>query len=620
MPYLVRTSGPDKGMSWPIQATPIQIGRSTSADIIVSDSAVSRRHCEISLVAGKPLLVDLGSSNRTLLNGEPISKSELRAGDELAVGPAVFLVINPDIAEEGFNPGDSGMTHTMTISPSEGLLLRDEQVASQTSGRPKTVNDLAELYNIGRQISQASTIEDLLAILVRRLKSRFNPAALWIGRYHSADKDLHCYNLPDGGANGAATAPINAMKGALEEEQAKLVRGARTPNDHEIGYPVLVAPLVVSGGPIGALALALEKSALPLDDGDLEFLFALAHQAAPFFVTVEREQKLTRDVERLRAQTGESSTLIGISDMMKALRQQVREAAETDLNVLILGETGTGKELAARMIHDFSARANEPFVVLNCAAIPHELMESELFGHMKGAFTGAHQDKMGRFEQANGGTLFLDEIGDLSPQHQAGVLRAIEQGTFHRVGSERESKVNVRVVAATNRDLNAMMRDETYRSDLYHRLNGFEIKMPALRDRIEDIPELARHFLALGRERAKRPLEGFTNEAFDHLQKYSWPGNVRELKSVVDRAIALCKENKIRSADLVIAPPPGGGAAPAASAAPAAYSPRTLAEVEKDHIAATLQVCGGNVREAAKILGIGRSTLYNKIAEYQIKN
>ncbi len=617
MPYLVRTSGPDKGMSWPVQATPIQIGRSTSADIVVSDSAVSRRHCEISLIGGKPTLVDLGSSNRTLVNGEPTSKCELRAGDELAVGPAVFLMINPDATEEGFNPGDSGMTHTMTISPSAGLLLRDEKEAGQAAGRPKTVNDLAELYNIGRQISQASTIDDLLAILVRRLRARFKPATLWVGRYHSADQDLYCYNLPDAGVDGASTAPINAMKGALAEEQAKLVRGARTSSDHEIGYPVLVAPLVVSGGPIGALALALEKTSLPLDDGDLEFLFALAHQAAPFFVTVEREQKLTRDVERLRAQTGESSTLIGISEAMKSLRKQVREAAETDLNALILGETGTGKELAARMIHDFSARANEPFVVLNCAAIPHELMESELFGHVKGAFTGAHQDKTGRFEQANGGTLFLDEIGDLSPQHQAGVLRAIEQGTFHRVGSEHESRVNVRVVAATNRDLTAMMRDDTYRSDLYHRLNGFEIKMPALRDRKEDIPELARHFLTLGRERAKRPLEGFTNEAFDHLQKFSWPGNVRELKSVVDRAIALCKEKKIRAADLVVTPQLD---APA-SAAPgsAAYTPRTLSEVEKQHIADTLAECGGNVRDAAKILGIGRSTLYNKIAEYQIK-
>jgi two-component system, NtrC family, response regulator HydG len=616
MPYLVRTSGPEKGMSWPIQATPIQIGRSTSADIIVSDSAVSRRHCEVSLIAGRPTLVDLGSSNRTLVNGEPTTKCELRSGDEMAVGPAVFLVIDPEMPGEDARLSDSGMTHTMTISPSEGLMLRDEQVAGQTAGRPKTVNDLAELYNIGRQISQASTLDDLLAILVRRLRARFQPAAMWVGRYHSADKDLHCYNLPDGGADNTANAPVGAMKTALEEEQAKLVRGARTPNDYEIAYPVLVAPLVVSGGPIGALALALEKSSLPLDDGDLEFLYALAHQAAPFFVTVEREQKLTRDVERLRAQTGESSTLIGVSLAMKALRTQVREAAETDLNCLILGETGTGKELAARMIHDISARANEPFVVLNCAAIPHELMESELFGHMKGAFTGAHQDKTGRFEQANGGTLFLDEVGDLSPHHQAGVLRAIEQGTFHRIGSEQESRVNVRVVAATNRDLNTMMRDESYRSDLYHRLNGFEIKMPALRDRKEDIPELAKHFLELGRERAKRPLEGFTNDAFEHLQKFSWPGNVRELKSVVDRAIALCKEKRIGPENLVVAPPIG--ATTPAAAATGAYSPRTLSEVEKDHIAATLTECGGNVREAAKILGIGRSTLYNKIAEYQI--
>ncbi|MCL4695393.1 MAG: sigma-54 dependent transcriptional regulator, partial [Candidatus Hydrogenedentes bacterium] len=296
------------------------------------------------------------------------------------------------------------------------------------------------------------------------------------------------------------------------------------------------------------------------------------------------------------------------SQLMESVRSAIRLGAQTDLNVLIVGETGSGKEIAARMVHDYSSRHKAPFVPVNCAAIPKDLFESELFGYERGAFTGAVQAKKGLMDECHGGTLFLDEVGDLSPENQARLLRVIESHRFRRLGGNREQEVDFRIVSATNRPLARAITENAFRSDLYYRLNGIEIGMPALRDRKSDIPELAEHFLALVRLRAKRPLKGFGPGALEALQDRELEGNVRELRSIIERAAAVSSGEYIEAEDL--------------AGTPLQYGHQnfpTLAELERQHLLEALQRTQGNMAEAARLLGIGRTTLYEKLARYDLR-
>ena len=279
--------------------------------------------------------------------------------------------------------------------------------------------------------------------------------------------------------------------------------------------------------------------------------------------------------------------------------------AQYDVSVLLLGESGTGKEVLARHIHRLSPRAQGPFVTVNCAALPEALLESELFGHKAGAFTGALGDRIGLFEAANGGTLFLDEIGDVSAAMQTRLLRALQEKEIVRVGENRPRKVDLRVLAATNRDMRRAVRDGAFRDDLYYRLAVVEIELPPLRERREDIVSLARHFTARTAKRFGRPELRLDATALDRMLAYAWPGNVRELENAIERAAALSRDGVIRPDDL----PPAIAATDARDAA----APRTLKEAERDHIRAVLATTKGNRTRAAAILGIGQTTLWRKL-------
>ena len=302
---------------------------------------------------------------------------------------------------------------------------------------------------------------------------------------------------------------------------------------------------------------------------------------------------------------------------MNALRQQVSLAAPTNGRVLILGENGTGKELVARTIHHTSRRKSGPFVEVNCAAIPEELIESELFGHARGAFTGAVADKPGRFEQANGGTIFLDEIADMSLKTQAKVLRVLQEQVMERVGGTQRIKVDVRVLAATNKDLTAEIRAGRFREDLYFRLNVIPIFVPALRDRQHDIPMLAEHFMArLAAEDGKRP-KRLAPEAAARLQQYAWPGNVRELQNVIARLLIFVGGDTITAQDLGFLGRDGATQAPAT---PGPMVPLSEArdQFEKDYILQTLAAQHGNMSRTAEVLGVERSNLYKKLRAFGI--
>jgi transcriptional regulator with PAS, ATPase and Fis domain len=319
------------------------------------------------------------------------------------------------------------------------------------------------------------------------------------------------------------------------------------------------------------------------------------------------------------------SVLVGKSPVMAAVHRLIATIAPTDSTVMILGETGTGKELAARTIYQQSKRTEQPFVPVNCGALSENLVESELFGHRKGSFTGAERDHKGLFEVANGGTLFLDEVGELNKNIQVKLLRFLESGEIRRVGDTEPFRVNVRVICATNRDLKEMIQQDEFREDLFFRVNTFEIRLPPLRERRQDLPELARHLLSRA---AHRPLDQVANlltpEAIDALLEYHWPGNVRELANVMERAYILAEANAITPEHLpyhLLQHEPATLSFPASEVtAPKVVLPpqaRTLKEVEKEHILRVLEKHQGNKVTAAAELGIVLKTLYNKLNQWQ---
>jgi len=334
-----------------------------------------------------------------------------------------------------------------------------------------------------------------------------------------------------------------------------------------------------------------------------------------------RQRRLEAENVALRARVDAQHQMIGESYAMARLREQVTMAAPTNGRVLIFGENGTGKELVARNIHAMSRRRSGSFVEVNCAAIPEELIESELFGHVRGAFTGALADRRGKFELAHGGTIFLDEIGDMSLKTQAKVLRVLQEQVMEAVGGSTRIRVDARVLAATNKDLPSEIRSGRFREDLYFRLNVVPIFVPPLRERVEDVPLLADHFMAmLAREYGRRP-KSFDTDAVRVLQRYSWPGNVRELRNVVERLMIMVPGDRVSSRDLLFLEQGGSGVA----AMPPGSSPATIAplhdardEFEKQYILRALAAQQGNMSRTAEVLGVERSNLYRKMRAFGI--
>ncbi len=329
------------------------------------------------------------------------------------------------------------------------------------------------------------------------------------------------------------------------------------------------------------------------------------------------DKALRRENENLRAQVRERFGLPGLiasSAEMAQVLDLVGRVAPTDATVLIHGESGTGKEVIAKALHHASKRAGGRFVALNCGALPETLLESEIFGHVKGAFTGAGANKKGLYEEAHGGTLFLDEIGEMTPGLQVKLLRALQSGEVRPVGSTQAITVDARVVAATNRDLEPMIRQGTFREDLFYRLNVIPITLPPLRERREDIPLLAEHFLARFAQRQGRALR-LSGGAMERLLRYAWPGNVRELENAMERTAILARAETIEPGDL----PPHVGAGLALGAAPSLAAEQTLAEAQRAHIIEILERYGWNHTRAADALGIGRTTLWRKLKEFGIE-
>jgi len=330
-------------------------------------------------------------------------------------------------------------------------------------------------------------------------------------------------------------------------------------------------------------------------------------------------RRLSREVERLREQVANGEPrfpgIIGHSKAMHTLLRQVRLIADSNATVLLQGESGTGKELVAQAIHDHSPRRGRPFVVVDCGTVSESLLESELFGHLKGAFTGAISAKKGLFEEAHGGTLFLDEIGDITPVFQAKLLRVLQTGEIRPVGSTKQVAIDVRVVAATNKDLKKLVAERQFREDLYYRLAVLPLVFPPLRERREDIPVLAEHFLQQSCERNKRPLKRISPAALRLLTAAPWPGNVRELQHTIERAVLLSPGPDIQP-QAIIFESPTGNALTSPTSEDLSHAHALLNEAEREKLHVALAQAHGNRSRAAKLLGISRSTLYERLKRY----
>ncbi|OHB82439.1 MAG: Fis family transcriptional regulator [Planctomycetes bacterium RIFCSPHIGHO2_02_FULL_38_41] len=328
-------------------------------------------------------------------------------------------------------------------------------------------------------------------------------------------------------------------------------------------------------------------------------------------------QRLEGEVDRLRSELGEKYTfknIIGESPKIKKIFEIISDVSNTEANILIQGETGTGKELVARAIHYDSVRKNYPFVKVDCAALTETLLESELFGHEKGAFTGAIKDRVGRFRTADGGTIFLDEIGNIPITVQAKLLRVLQDCEFEAVGSDKPVKVDVRIIAATNADLEENVEKGIFRRDLFYRLNVIRIFLPPLRERIDDISILASHFLSIYSKKNRKKVDRISSEALNNLTSYLWPGNVRELENIIERAVILCKGNVIEPVDIPLYQ--------GKTVSPMELSGKPLQElidqVERQIIINTLKLTDSDKEKAAKILQISRAGLYNKLSKHKI--
>lgn len=332
-----------------------------------------------------------------------------------------------------------------------------------------------------------------------------------------------------------------------------------------------------------------------------------------------QQRGLAEENARLRDEVESRYEIVGHSYAIRSLLDRIEKVAPTDARVLITGENGTGKELVARAIHRLSARADTAFIEVNCAAIPSELIESELFGHRKGSFTGAHADRAGKFEQADGGTLFLDEVGDMSLAAQAKVLRALQDGTITRVGGDRPIRVDVRVVAATNKNLDKEIETGRFREDLYFRLNVVPIHVPPLRERREDVPMLARYFIERAGQEQRLPVRRLTAEAIDRLARLDWHGNVRELRNTVERLLILARGTEITAADVERLV---GGALTADAMAGDLLTADTFAtfkdRAERAYILAKLRENDWNISETARTIEMPRSNLYKKIEKFNL--
>ena len=644
------------------------LGRAPTNRVVLRDDVCSRNHCEIFYSDSAWTLRDLKSRNGTHVNGDLVHDDwELQEGQVIQIGSCAigfthdiskpFEAFENDLLERPTGDTVAGYSEIIAVDDqsSSAELEGGEIVHRASSSRygrteseelelsERTNFELAHLYRFGIEMGSAKDAVSLCRTGIEGLRSTTNAgvgAIFLLGEPVTRNADpeqlsLVAYDCADDQSFERVSSSLSRI--VLESREAILARDvtddsalaeSESLNNFAV-ESVLCAPIQFEQtifGVIHLYALSMENRLSP---DDLEFTLAVADQMALALKSLTERESLATTAARyrdenvtLRRQLELDSQLVGKSLAIRSLRETITRIAPTDATTLIRGEGGVGKELVARAIHENSDRRRGPFVCMNCAALNESLLESELFGHEKGSFTGAVGRKSGKFEQANQGTLFLDEVGEMSPIIQAKFLRVLEGHAFERVGGHEPVSVNVRVVAATNRDLEEAVATGDFRKDLYFRLHVVEISVVPLRERKSDVPLLADYFLERSARRSKRNVTGFSRTALQILMDYEWPGNVRELQNVVERAVILCRQQEVQAEDVHLSGlgiPDSSHAIPTNGVTHSDYREISLEQHEKEHILATLEHTEWNKSRAAQILGIERSTLDRKLKRYDVQ-
>ncbi len=624
MPHLILIRKGASAESHQITKPAITIGRNPACDIVLSDRFVSREHARLlALEDGEHEILDLGGRQPLKVNDRIVSRQRLEDGDRIVLGKSILIFKKEDPSSSSFI--QSLASGDLTSDGVEVASLDAKETASFTLGEAdgkdlsslhKDQQRLLRLYEFGQTVN--SCLEDPRLLLEEILNAAFQMLEAERGFIALADEgtgELTYELVRDNTAQSTTQEPgfsrtivhkvfregVSLLTyNALEDENLEEAQSVKQYNIRS----AICAPMLFRDKVLGVIYLDNRASVGIFQKEDLMFLMAMCHQAGIAMGNASLHRQVVQENVRLQEAIKPQFQIIGDSEGMKSVFAAMRKVAPTEVTVLIEGETGTGKELVARALHTLSPRGGESFTAVNCAAIPKELIESELFGHEKGAFTGAVTPRKGKFEATHGGTIFLDEVGDMSLSTQAKVLRVLEEKELQRVGGSDTLQVNVRVIAATNKNLRRAVEGGEFREDLYYRLNVVSIRMPSLKERRDDILPLAQFFVS---GRVKR----ISKKAAELLTSYDWPGNVRELKNCIDRAIVLGDGEVIQPEDLPHSVRGRGKTIP---------SPlESLELIEQDHILRVLRHTGWHKSEASRILGITRQTLDNKISRYGIK-
>jgi transcriptional regulator with GAF, ATPase, and Fis domain len=624
-PRLVGIAGPFKGTTFPLSEGEFSIGRESSNQLWVSDPALSRRHCIVSSEGAEFIVRDLKSRHGTSVNGVTVEAQQLSHGDQISVGDSTLVFLVDDRAPR-LESGPLKFTDAELVRPV--VLLRPEdavylQPAQKTAAlNERTAKDLNSIFQIALGIG---AIRDWESLQWQLLGSIFDVVPADRGAVlllHDLDKvdSVAAWDRLRG-PGYAVRISRTVLRRVLQNAAGLLVSDLpadetlhRVSSIDELDISsLLCVPLTHAGGVLGAIYLDSQRE--HFDEHHLQVMTAVAAIASLALDNVRHWERLRRENQDLRIQIGLDHNMVGHSRPMREVLEFVRRVAPTDSTVLVQGESGTGKELVARALHQNSPRSDQPFVAINCATLTETLLESELFGHEKGAFTGAVVQKKGKLEVAHGGTLFLDEVSEMVPLLQAKLLRVLQEREFERVGGTKPIKVDIRLIAATNKSLPDAVSAGTFRGDLFYRLNVVTIAVPPLRQRQDDIPALAQYFLAKAATKCKVRARPLSPQACACLMSYDWPGNIRELENAMERAVVLGSGEAIDPEDL----PESVLEATSNGPASTAHYHGAIKDLKKQLITRALQTGNGNYIEAAKALGMHPNSLLRLIRNLGLK-
>jgi Nif-specific regulatory protein len=620
-PRLTAISGRLKGSVFTIDDLPVVIGRDRTATLCIADASVSRRHSQIEKENDQFVILDLESLNGTFINDVPVKRRQLQHGDRVRIGDSQFLFlmhdgdVNSKSSEVRFDEGQvvSGSTLQVRFNDALYLMARDLSALMKVSTTINAIRGVEELQKTLLELLFEVVPAERGAILLtdpgpQGDASEF--ASLFgLDRRHGQDESIEVSRtITKSVLQRGESLLINNLAQATGFESSASLTTERPGS-------ILCVPLIMLERTLGVIYLDTKEPDTVFDKDHLQLVSAISAITAVALENARHFEWLVSENQRLIADFNIEHNMVGESPRIRDVLQFISKVAPTDSTVLLSGESGTGKELVARAIHQNSKRVDKPFMAVNCAALAESLLESELFGHEKGAFTGALGLKKGRLEIADGGTVFLDEIGELSLALQVKLLRVLQERDFERVGGTRTIKVDIRLITATNKNLEEAVAAGTFRQDLYYRLNVVGLEMPPLRDRQEDIPLLANYFAAKYAEKCNRRITGISAEAQARLRSYDWPGNVRELENAIERGVVLGTTDRILLEDL---PESVLESEPAATAPGTKYHD-AVAQTKRQIILNAMQQAKGSYTEAAKLLGVHPNYLHRLIRNLNLK-